>query len=62
MRIPKHEKAMIVPVPLRLEQDVGLGDLMKRVAAGIGARPCQGCDRRAERLNRLVMFRGTRGR
>jgi hypothetical protein len=37
--------------------DSGLGDVIKRVATSYGLRPCKGCERRAELLNRLVSFR-----
>ena len=40
--------------------EVGLGDVVKRVAAHVGIRPCGGCERRAAALNRWLVF--TRGR
>ncbi len=36
----------------------GLGDVIKRAMSTVGIRPCGGCDRRAEALNRLVGLRG----
>lgn len=38
------------------EQEVGLGEVIKRVTATMGLRPCGGCQQRAARLNRLVGF------
>lgn len=36
------------------DEEVGLGDVVKRATAAMGIRPCGGCSARAERLNRLV--------
>jgi hypothetical protein len=52
--------------PMRLpgfltEQDVGLGQVIKRATASLGIRPCGGCERRAAALDRWVVFRGRRG-
>ena len=33
-----------------IENDIGLGDSIKRASAYIGISPCAGCDRRAEAL------------
>jgi len=43
------------------DEDVGLGDVIKRVAAGFGFKPCGGCERRAATLNRWLRFTGRRG-
>jgi len=40
------------------KEDVGLGDLVKRATSAVGIRPCGGCGRRAEALNRRVVVRG----
>jgi hypothetical protein len=42
------------------DQDVGLGDVIKRVAYTVGIKPCGGCERRAGTLNRLFVFTGRR--
>jgi hypothetical protein len=47
--------------PVRLpgfinDEEIGLGDVMKRVTSTFGARPCGGCERRAAALNRWVVF------
>lgn len=36
------------------EEAIGLGDVISRTAAAIGVRPCGGCSRRAEMLNRWM--------
>ncbi|HEY7209611.1 MAG TPA: hypothetical protein VH477_05000 [Bryobacteraceae bacterium] len=40
------------------EDEVGLGDVVKRVTATIGFRSCAGCERRAATLNRWLAFTG----
>ena len=42
------------------DEVVGLGDAVKRATATAGIRHCGGCARRAEALNRVVAFRGSR--
>jgi hypothetical protein len=39
------------------EEEVGLGEVIKRATAAVGIRPCSGCQRRAQALNRRVAFR-----
>ena len=51
--------------PVRLpgfinDQDVGLGDVVKRATSYVGIKPCGGCARRAEALNRWFVFSGRR--
>lgn len=43
-----------------VEDDIGLGDVIRRTTSAIGIRPCGGCDRRAGALNRWVVFTGRR--
>jgi hypothetical protein len=38
------------------EEDIGLGDAIKRVTYALGIRPCGGCERRAAALNRRFVF------
>ncbi|MGW1740540.1 hypothetical protein ACWCPQ_17210 [Nocardia sp. NPDC001965] len=44
------------------DEDIGFGDLVKRVSGTAGIRPCRGCERRAEVLNRWVVISGRRNR
>ncbi len=39
-----------------IEQEIGLGDVIKRAAGGVGIRPCGGCEKRAAALNRWMSF------
>jgi hypothetical protein len=38
------------------DEEIGLGDVLKRVTYAAGIRPCGGCDKRAATLNRRVVF------
>jgi hypothetical protein len=42
------------------DEEVGLGDVIKRASAAIGIRACGGCERRAAALNRRFVFTGRR--
>lgn len=44
------------------DDDIGLGDVVKRATSMAGIRPCGGCARRAEALNRRVVLTGRRSR
>ena len=44
------------------EEDVGLGDLIKRATSSVGIQPCGGCEKRAAALNRRLTFTGRRSR
>ncbi|MGH8906519.1 MAG: hypothetical protein ACRD0K_08380 [Egibacteraceae bacterium] len=38
------------------DEEVGLGDVVKRATSAVGVRPCGGCARRAAALNRRIVF------
>jgi hypothetical protein len=40
------------------DEDVSLGDAIKRATSTVGIRPCGGCGRRAAALNRWMVFSG----
>ena len=42
------------------DQDIGLGDVIKRATSAVGIKPCGGCARRAAWLNRWMVFSGKR--
>ena len=39
-----------------IEQEIGLGDVIKRANFSIGIRHCGGCEKRAAALNRWLRF------
>ncbi|MGD0227267.1 MAG: hypothetical protein ABSF71_33495 [Terriglobia bacterium] len=49
------------PVRVRLpgfliEEEIGLGDVFKRVTYAMGIKPCSGCEKRAATMNRWMVF------
>jgi hypothetical protein len=59
----RDNKAKTEPAPHRVrlpgflvEQEIGLGDVIKRATSAIGIRPCAGCEKRAAALNRWLTF------
>jgi hypothetical protein len=39
-----------------IEAEIGLGDVMKQITYAVGIKPCGGCEKRAEALNRWMSF------
>lgn len=39
-----------------IEEEVGLGDLIKKTTYAMGVKPCSGCEKRAAALNRWMTF------
>ena len=44
------------------DEDIGLGDVIKRATSAVGIRPCGGCERRAAALNHRLVFSGWRSK
>jgi hypothetical protein len=44
------------------DEEIGLGEVIKRATSSIGIQPCGGCAERAARLNRWMVFRSRRHR
>lgn len=44
------------------DKEVGLGDVLKRTTSYLGIRPCEGCNRRADALNRWMVFTSRKSR
>ena len=42
------------------DEEIGLGDVVKRTTASHAIRPCRGCERRAAMLNQWLTFTGRR--
>ena len=38
------------------DEEIGLGDVVKRATSHLGVQPCGGCARRAAALNRWMVF------
>lgn len=61
--MPEKQRTDREPFRVRLpgfvsDEDVGVGDLIKRATMAAGIRPCGGCGRRAEALNRRFAVTG----
>jgi hypothetical protein len=57
----RQEESQAEPHRVRLpgfliEEEIGLGDAIKRVTYAMGIKPCGGCEKRAGGLNRWVHF------
>jgi hypothetical protein len=39
-----------------IEEEIGLGDAIKRATYAMGIKPCGGCEKRAAALNRWAHF------
>jgi hypothetical protein len=61
MHDDKDQAAKAGPLKVRLpgfvrDEEIGLGDALRRVSYALGVRPCGGCERRATALNRRMVF------
>jgi len=52
----KETKARIRLPGFLVEEEIGLGDVIKKLTYSLGIQPCGGCRHRAEVLNRWVAF------
>ncbi|WP_323449415.1 hypothetical protein [Streptomyces yaizuensis] len=55
---PRHR--VRIPGFARDGGEVGLGDVVTRMTTAVGVRPCGGCGRRADALNRWMAVGGRR--
>lgn len=39
-----------------IEEEIGLGDMIKKTTYAMGIKPCSGCEKRAAALNRWMRF------
>jgi hypothetical protein len=54
---PAERPAHRVRLPgFLVEEEIGLGDAIKRVTYAIGIKPCEGCEKLAIRLNHRLHF------
>lgn len=47
-----------IQLPIDMDGEVGLGDVIKRMTSAVGIKPCGGCQKRAEWLNKRVQIQG----
>ena len=53
---PQHLPHRVRLPGFLVEEEIGLGDVIKRVTYAMGIKPCGGCEKRAAALNRWVHF------
>jgi hypothetical protein len=62
MKKDQQNKEKRKPYRIRLpgflmdDEDLGLGDAIKRATYAVGVRPCGGCEQRATAMNGWVVF------
>lgn len=44
------------------DEEIGLGDVIKRTTSYLGIQPCGGCGRRADALNHWLVFTNRRSK
>jgi hypothetical protein len=54
-KVEDHPRRVRLPGFL-VENEIGLGDVIKRATSLIGIKPCGGCDARAAALNNWIVF------
>ena len=54
--IPQRSSHVVRLPGFLIEDEVGLGDLIKKATYAMGLNPCGGCERRAAALNRWMTF------
>jgi hypothetical protein len=50
----KHQPHRVRLPGFLLEEEIGLGDVIKKVTYAMGIKPCVGCEKRAAALNRWM--------
>lgn len=54
---PREDAAHRVRLPGFIsDEEIGLGDVIKRTTSYFGVQPCGGCERRTTALNRWLLF------
>jgi hypothetical protein len=59
---PRRRRSAPIRMPgFLFDEELGLGDMVKRATYALGITPCSTCEQRAAALNRLVVFSGKKG-
>jgi hypothetical protein len=59
----RHRQPYRVSLPgFVSDEEVGLGEVIKRATSSVGIRPCGGCGQRAVALNQWLVLSGWRRR
>jgi hypothetical protein len=57
---PRHQPHRVRLPGFLINEEIGLGDAVKRLTYAMGIKPCGGCERRAAAWNRWMTFSGNR--
>jgi hypothetical protein len=52
----RHEPHRVRLPGFLVEEEIGLGDAIKRATYAVGIKACGGCERRAAAMNRWMVF------
>ena len=53
---PEHGPHKVRLPGFLIEEEIGLGDVIKKTTYAMGITPCGGCEKRAAALNRWMSF------
>ena len=53
---PEHGPHKVRLPGFLIEEEIGLGDVIKKTTYAMGITPCGGCEKRAAALNRWMTF------
>jgi hypothetical protein len=53
---PQHRPHRVRLPGFLIDEEIGLGDAIKRLSYALGIKPCDGCEKRAAALNRWMRF------
>lgn len=51
-----HEPHRVHLPGFLVDEDIGLGDVVKRATYAVGIKPCGGCEKRAAAMNQWMVF------
>ncbi len=54
--MPQREPRRVRLPGFLVDEEIGLGDAIKRATYAMGIKPCGGCEKRAAALNRWMHF------
>jgi hypothetical protein len=57
---PRQEPRRVRLPGFLIEEEIGLGQVIKRATTAVGIRPCAGCAQRAKAIDRRITFTGRR--
>jgi hypothetical protein len=55
-RVPELQPRRVRLPGFLIDEEIGLGDLIKKTTYAMGIKPCTGCEKRAAALNRWMTF------